>query len=125
MPFMPKKLRKISWIHEKNMGNNNWNDSDSKHHLLLKSSVKSMPKDPTTPGMPLLSDLLKMSVELDGGLLKSSCLTEIERNWLSILKNKSSYPVDVIYTTQGGRPNTSIIVISLEQKKTPEKNGVI
>jgi hypothetical protein len=126
MPSTTKKLSKISWIHEKkNMENGNWNTNDSRLPLQQTSSDSSTPTAQTTHGMPLLSDLLKMSVERDGGLLKSSCLTEIEHNWLSILKNKSSCPVDVIYTTQGGRPNTSIIVISLEQKKTHEKSGVI
>jgi hypothetical protein len=118
------KLNRIFWIHESDMEKSNWNTNDSKLASQPTSSDSSTPKDPMTHGMPLLSDLLRMSVEHDGGLLKSSCLTETERNWLSILNSKSSCPVDVIYTTQGGRPNTSIIVISCEQKKTPEKSGL-
>lgn len=107
------------------MEKSDWNTIDSKQALLPTSFDSSMPKDPTTLGMPSLNDLLKMSVEQDGGLLRSSCLTETERNWLSILNSKSSCPVDAIYTTQGGRPNTSIIVISCVQKKTPEKSGLM
>jgi hypothetical protein len=78
-----------------------------------------------TPGMLLPTGLLRMSVELDGELSNPSCQREIAKTLQNTLRQCGLFQEDDIYTMLGGNSKPSIIVFYCEQKKTPEKNGVM
>lgn len=76
-----------------------------------------------THGTALQLGSLKMSVEHDGEFLTSYLATAIDHNLRNLLKNINlSLGVD-ISITRDVQPNSTTTVISLERKKTPEKNG--
>jgi hypothetical protein len=75
--------------------------------------------------MHLLSGSLKMSVEHDGEPSLLSCAIVIAENLQNTLKRCGFSPVVATCTTQEGHTRPTITVTFSEQKKTPEKNGVL
>jgi hypothetical protein len=84
-----------------------------------------MHKDQTTLGMRSLSGSLRMSVEVGGEPSLYSCLTEIVQSLQNTLKKCGFCQVGATFITQDGHTKPTITVTFCEQKKTPEKNGVL